>query len=442
MRIKDFEKGQAIILLVLSMVGLLGFTALAIDGGLIYSDRRIAQNAADATALAGAERAGELLNGVVFGGWFCPEGDAEESARLNAFDNDFTISKVDDLNSVENGVAAVCNDAAHYVDVHVKLTTQTQTAFAHFVFSGVLKNTVEAVARVYGQIPVGGGKALLALDKDCNPPVKGGMEFKGNEEVNVVDGDVHSNCDMTFSGSTGLVDVTNGDITYNDDFGDQKGPPPAGTQTVNPPPVGNSEYITVDIDPPVCTGSNNGDADGMVGGNTINPGIYDDITVNASAEELTLNPGLYCINGKFKISGGQITGNGVTLYFPSSAGAINTEGDAIVDLAAPDPQTCESAGICPPAIGGVLIYFEPGGSPSSPDISLGGTSGSTYSGMIYAPEAEVNVGGTSNMVGGQTIDYGISVVAFGIKIFGNTDINITYDADKMPQEDAWIRMER
>jgi hypothetical protein len=442
---KNSEKGQAIVLLVLSMIGLLAFTALAIDGGLVYSDRRIAQNAADAAAIAGAEKAGELLNGVLYKGWFCPENDAKDAAVANGLKNDFAITKVAtyaDLASVENGVATICNDAAHYIDVHVKLTNQTQTAFAHFVFSGVLKNTVEARARVYGQIPLGGGKAILAEDTECKKPVDGGIDFKGNKDVNVEGGGVHSNCDLTFSGSTGTVDVSGGGgITYNEDFGDLKGPPKPGEQNVTPPPEGNSEVIKVELDPPTCSGPNKGDVDGVVGGKTINPGTYKDLTVDASGEELTLTSGLYCIEGRFKVTGGLLTGNGVTLYFPDTAKAFNTDGNAVVKLSAPDPLPCE-APICPPAIGGVLIYYEPGGKPSSPEITLGGTSGSEYVGMIYAPNTVINVGGTSDMIGEETIEYGISIIGFRINVYGTTNIDITYDSDKMPQEDAWLRMER
>jgi len=54
------ERGQVLVLLVLALVGLLGFTALAIDGGMVYSDRRTAQNAADASALG--ERVGAWLS--------------------------------------------------------------------------------------------------------------------------------------------------------------------------------------------------------------------------------------------------------------------------------------------------------------------------------------------------------------------------------------------
>lgn len=48
------ERGQAIVLMALLMIGLLAFAALAIDGGNTYVERRRAQNAADAGALAGA----------------------------------------------------------------------------------------------------------------------------------------------------------------------------------------------------------------------------------------------------------------------------------------------------------------------------------------------------------------------------------------------------
>ena len=48
------ERGQALILIALAAVGLFGMTGLAIDGGMVFSDRRNAQNAADTAALAGA----------------------------------------------------------------------------------------------------------------------------------------------------------------------------------------------------------------------------------------------------------------------------------------------------------------------------------------------------------------------------------------------------
>jgi uncharacterized membrane protein len=54
---KKTENGQALVLIALAFVAMLGFVALAIDGGMIYSDRRFAQNGADAASLAGGGKA-------------------------------------------------------------------------------------------------------------------------------------------------------------------------------------------------------------------------------------------------------------------------------------------------------------------------------------------------------------------------------------------------
>jgi uncharacterized membrane protein len=52
------EYGQALVLIALAFVVLIGFAALAIDGGMTYSNRRIAQAASDSASLAGAGLAG------------------------------------------------------------------------------------------------------------------------------------------------------------------------------------------------------------------------------------------------------------------------------------------------------------------------------------------------------------------------------------------------
>jgi hypothetical protein len=50
----DDERGQTLLVFVLALTVLLGFTAMAIDIGLFFEDRRHFQNTADAAALAGA----------------------------------------------------------------------------------------------------------------------------------------------------------------------------------------------------------------------------------------------------------------------------------------------------------------------------------------------------------------------------------------------------
>jgi Flp pilus assembly protein TadG len=48
------ERGQALIMIAFAIVGLVGFTALAIDGGAVFSDRRHSQNASDTSVTAAA----------------------------------------------------------------------------------------------------------------------------------------------------------------------------------------------------------------------------------------------------------------------------------------------------------------------------------------------------------------------------------------------------
>ena len=52
--VKNFESGQALIVIVFALVGLIGMIALTVDGGFAYSDHRHAQNAADTAAFAAA----------------------------------------------------------------------------------------------------------------------------------------------------------------------------------------------------------------------------------------------------------------------------------------------------------------------------------------------------------------------------------------------------
>ncbi|MFO3797605.1 MAG: pilus assembly protein TadG-related protein, partial [Anaerolineales bacterium] len=84
---KQFEKSQALLLIALAMLALLGLTAIAIDGGNVYRDRRHAQNAADTAALAAALAI--VKNNA---GW---EQAALDRANSNGYTNDGTRSIVE-----------------------------------------------------------------------------------------------------------------------------------------------------------------------------------------------------------------------------------------------------------------------------------------------------------------------------------------------------------
>ncbi len=75
------ERGQVVIIMVFALVGLLVITGLAIDGGTVFFERRSMQNAADASALAGARE----LSNAICGGKSAPATDAAVFAAVNEY---------------------------------------------------------------------------------------------------------------------------------------------------------------------------------------------------------------------------------------------------------------------------------------------------------------------------------------------------------------------
>jgi uncharacterized membrane protein len=143
------EKGQAMVLLVLAFIVLLGFAALAIDGGMVYSDRRISQNAADAASLAGAGEAGAQIRlagaAALKENWNCAMFTTgavwtaiTQAAIDSAASNNFTISALSTIPGPVDidYVYVLCNPKTPgppYLDVQVKIKKQTETSFAHSI---------------------------------------------------------------------------------------------------------------------------------------------------------------------------------------------------------------------------------------------------------------------------------------------------------------------
>ncbi len=126
---KRGEEGQVIVFLALVLVGLMGFAALALDGGMLFSDRRHAQNAADSASLAGASAAAYYMrsHAVNYNAFICgtggtvfTEATAEMEAINRAASNDYVIDA--DI-SDGHGVDVVCNitDMVSYEDKHIDI---------------------------------------------------------------------------------------------------------------------------------------------------------------------------------------------------------------------------------------------------------------------------------------------------------------------------------
>ena len=443
-KIRNSEGGQASVLLAFAFIVLLGFTALAIDGGMIYSNRRHAQNGSDASSLAGGSAAALYLENhyVTYSDWDCSDSrviaaqnndtnGAKVVAISRASSNDYAIDEDD---SDKNGVRTECEDdydngswVEKYLDVITTISSDTKTTFAHFVYGGPLKNTVEAVTRVRPRTPLAFGNAIVSLAMECD---EGGILFDGNSTVEVTGGGIFSNSCITKNGGVGVHVYGDHDIscvleecyTENGNSGGLSPNPEEDTGVPLPP----SAYA---VPTPDCSGlTNHGgyDKDG-----TLEPGVYSDIKITGGEHEM--QAGLYCVNGDFEINGDIVVGSGVTIYLTS--GSFHSSGNATIYLTAPPSVNCGSPCKNKHALPGVLIFLAEG---NTNEVVLLGTSDSEYLGLIYAPDGSIEAGGTSS----ELSEIHAQLVANDVKVHGNTAVVINFDEQMNYQLPAMLELHK
>jgi hypothetical protein len=435
------------VILVLAFAILLGFAALAIDGGMLYSDRRTAQNAADAAALAGAGAAGHLLKNTYVNEWDCGSGfdyaiaQAEQAAVASADINQYTITHT--LGITENTVSVTCSSGAladSFLDVRVRIDQQTPTTFAHLFFNGDLKNTVEATSRITPRVPFAGGNAIVSLTQNCGSHFDKGVVFGGNGDTDVTGGGIHSNSCLTLNGASGEIDVTGGAIEYDADDVYVNN----GGMSVSPSPTVSSGQISLDEILQQCAATPNAPNSGDP--SVLLPGTYKKIISINNNEDMTLRSGLYCLKNGIRINGGGILHSetlgadpegGVTLVILN--GDFDAAGNATVKLKAPSPS-CDADPdsknlTCPPAIPGMLIYLPPG---SDGNVRIAGTSDSEYTGTVYAPDGFIDVGGSSSTLG----EVWAQLIASSVLIHGDTTMSIHYNNELTFQWPAKLNMQR
>src|SRR5512142_2991857 len=113
------ERGQALILIVFAIVALVGMTGLAVDGGMAYSDRRNAQNAADGAALAAA--LGNIRQRDI-------TTTADSAAAVAGFANDHVNNTV--TVTVATVPSGKCPEMTFGKDITVEINSVVQAYFA------------------------------------------------------------------------------------------------------------------------------------------------------------------------------------------------------------------------------------------------------------------------------------------------------------------------
>lgn len=317
----------------LAMVALIGILGLVVDVGLMTSDRRRLQNAADAAALAGGQ---ELL-----GSAGTARTVAENWARKNG------------LNPANEGYSftATIPHQGKTTRMEVRVAERRNYTFGRVV--GLTPAVIQARAVAGGDIV--SLPALFANDTSCGN--RDAIQISGS--TNTVTGDVHSNAWLKVNGSNNDVNGVGAYVCNNQVSGSgndfTSGP---SSTSVRPLPL---DYSYSDFP---CTRSFNGN---------FNFNSHNNVWLNNDPSTNTLKPGTYCATGKIELSGSNVTGN-VTLV---ARDTVNISGSDVT---------------LTPFAKQVLIFTEVN-SPQAADLS---GSHANWSGIILAENGTAKLAGSSN----------------------------------------------
>jgi Flp pilus assembly protein TadG len=400
-RSQSNERGVAAVVVAISLLVLMGFTAYALDISLGFDERRDTQNAADNSALAAAweacnPKASSAPN---------PVQAARQVAALNGFDHN------DPNMSVE-----VTQLAGNRYRVAITTTEPTHFAKTQPIGAGSLTVLSQAEADC-DYLPFLGGYALFAgAPSSCN----GGVQLDLSGASKIVTGGVHSNGDIQI---TGVSTTINGQVTHvgssnyspstklnsaiaypiDVTFGEFQ---PGGTRAAAAAAVGN--YISTSADINNNFMKNNGYATGTGGSITI------------------VKSGIYYTSGDISLNSADVA-PGVKVTFVA-VGKIEVNGSGNFDAYEPI--------VGGPNDPGLLMYSNYLAPPAGPTC-VGkavqwSVSNGVWTGVIFAPHGQAKQSAASNA----TLNG--SIFAYTVDLSG-ADFNITWQDN--PSGDPDFRVE-
>jgi len=406
---KKSEKGQALILIVFSIIGLLGISALAIDGGNAFIDRRSAETAASAAALTAS------ITRIEGGNW---RSAALATAKTNGYNNDGVT------NTVELNTPPVSGpNAGNSEYIQVIITSYLDTYFGPVIGVPQTINIAQAVSQSkpaeYGQMFEGYAVVSLAPHSDCQNKIA--FEIHGEATINLEGGGIFVNSDnpdcafvQYGSGSVRIRDDSPFTVVGGADIQKSKLITPFPIQTGAPP----IPYPPAFQMPKVGCGDQVATIKEL-DETSMTPGAWGSEDFPPEGVN-KLDSGTYCLDGDFILEGGErLIGEGV--LFVMKDGKIKISGDAEIQI------TASNAGVN----GGLLIYMP---MKNHNSISLNGNINSSYSGTILAPGADIRILGLNSKAGyhSQIIGYYIEVDGLGDSLIKYIDKQ-NYDAYKMPE---------
>ncbi len=463
MRQKAQERGQALVIIALAAVGLFGFSALAIDGSRVFSDRRNAQNAADTAALSAALT-------KIRGSGTDYQTAAIDRALSNGYANDANSTvEVRLCNEVEGtpdecqGIPATAPKPAQTLAenyIQVKITSIIPATFARIIGRNEFTNVVTAVAYA-GPVtpqPIVNGAALAALKEEGDATLSGNGVVHLEVHNSGVFVNSENNCAAQINGASGYYWVQTAfqmaSGTYCSGAGGGQLNPVTDVAPIEYPPTFNIPDPTI-----VCSGNGSKSQDAATQTITYSPGNYPSGENLSAVGTIIFQPGNYCFGNTFKISGsanvivdhanfritgGEFSVNGFTtltcndllvhidggsgvkinglsevhcndVTFFASTGSVSWEGNATVRMFAPKGGEYKN----------LLIYMPYG---HNSELKITGNSNNELTGSIIAVSSDIKIAGNSSTNGLHS-----QIIGYTVTLEGNSNTVINY----VPDEQYW-----
>jgi hypothetical protein len=417
-KLRPSRRGVVAVLAAVSMVGVMGIVAIALDGGVLMDDRRQVQAAVDAAALAAA---GQLFHDSVTNEGLDPKGTARAVALANAaangYSNDGTRSIVTVNIPPTSGRFA---GRASYAEVIIQFNQPR--AFSGIFGSGDIPVQARAVARGQWAI-VNNGIICLDLNE------KGALNAHGNGTVSVEGAPIivnsnHADAATRVNGSNALVSApdlyitggyeTTGGAQIDGDVHTGTPPVPDPLRYLPPPnpadlPLGTSTSISL-------------------GGGarlyTLRPGRFPGGLNFSSKDSVILlpnadgSPGIYYMEaGGFSFSGqGSLVGTNVMIYNAPTSNShdVSISGQGAVSLSPP------TSGIYK----GMSIFQDRN---ADVPVSITGNGQFNVRGTVYAANAHVMVEGNGDLA------IASQYISRTLDVGGNGNFNVVWDAEQAPR---------
>lgn len=380
------KRGATLMLFALLFIVFAGVLGLVFDGARILYERRLAQAAADAGAIGAVQ---ELRRGRDdYAAHVKPA--AEYDSGLNGYTTANSTINVHHPPSI--GTHAGDTD---YVEVIVSRSVPTS-------FMRIFGPQASLVrARSVSGLKATGDPCVIVLDPDASDSYKHNGTPSLQTDCGVMVNSRAASA-MVQSGSGGIsaswVGVTGGASGSNIS-------PPA--QTGVPPMVDPM----ASMDPPSYAGMASGNKSGTGNETVYWPGYYSQ-QISVTSKAAVFMPGMYVLEKGMKITGGTVTGNGVTFYSLNESGNrhIDIGGNATVRLSAPTTGDYK----------GVLFFVNR----QAPDMSPGnkiarGDENSYFEGAIYMPSQHLDFAGNPATAVHWTV-----IIANTLDISGSAEVQV------------------